>query len=83
MQTKRVAIPPKYHVALIASLHNPFEQDRVVVYRHEDDERHIVVDHAEGKIVRRFRNGESAWSNAERWARDYARTCEREEELVD
>ncbi len=69
----RTKIPQGYHVAMIASIHNPFAQDRVVVYRHEDDERHIVADHTLGKIVRRFRNGESAWSNAERWARDYAR----------
>jgi len=41
------------------------------VYRHQDDERHIVVDSRTKKILKRFKDGELAWNKAERFARDY------------
>jgi hypothetical protein len=43
----------------------------VAVFRHKDDERHVVVDTRTSKIVKRFRDGESSWSDAARFARDY------------
>jgi len=45
--------------------------DFVTVYRHQDDERHVVVDSRQSKIVKRFRDGESSWSDAARFADDY------------
>jgi hypothetical protein len=44
----------------------------VAVLRHKDDERHVVVDTRATKIVKRFRDGESSWSDAARFASDYA-----------
>ena len=44
----------------------------VAVLRHKDDERHVVVNTRTSKIVKRFRDGESAWSDAARFAGDYA-----------
>jgi len=46
-------------------------QGDVEVYRHNDDERHVVVNARELKIVKRFRDGESSWSDAARFAGDY------------
>lgn len=43
----------------------------VKVYRHQDDERHVVVNSRTIKIVKRFKDGESSWNKAERFASDY------------
>lgn len=43
------------------------------VYRHKDDERHIVVDDVTKKILKRFKDSELSWSDAQRFAHDYAR----------
>jgi len=65
-----------YHVAGIARASrmnpSPRYEARVYVMRHEADERHIVIDAELGKIVKRFRDTETAWMDAERWANDYA-----------
>jgi hypothetical protein len=45
--------------------------DFAKVYVHHADERHIVVDSRTGEILKRFKAGELAWNNAERFARDY------------
>jgi len=43
----------------------------VDVYRHQDDERHLVVNNVTNKIVKRFRDAETSWSDAARFADDY------------
>lgn len=55
----------------------------VAVYVHKDDQRHIVVDSRQSKVVKRFRNGESSWSDAARFARDYANKHEFDEDYED
>ena len=49
---------------------------RVYWMGHENDERQIVIDAELGKIVKRFRDTETAWMDAERWANDYAAKVE-------
>lgn len=48
-----------------------YRREFVVALRHEDDERHIVVDERTSKIVKRFKDGELSWNKAERFADDY------------
>jgi len=43
----------------------------VIAVRHEDDERHLVIDERTSKIIKRFKDGESSWNKAERFADDY------------
>ena len=72
-ETKPTAAQRKVIAELDASYYLS-EQDSyrwVKVYRHQDDERHVVVDTRLTKIVKRFPNGESSWSKAARFATDY------------
>ena len=47
-----------------------FEMGVIHVFEHEDDQRQAVVDMRTGKILKRFRDTETAWSDAERFASD-------------
>lgn len=52
--------------------HVPEDSNEMVdVYRHREDERHLVVDNRTHKIVKRFRDAETSWSDAIRFADDY------------
>ena len=43
----------------------------VSVYQHEDDDRHIVVDTKNSKILKRFKSAETSWNKANRYADDF------------
>lgn len=57
--------------AELASYSETYRRGPVSVLRNHADERHIVLDDTKQKIVKRFRDGELSWNDAERWARDY------------
>lgn len=57
-----------------SSYHMTFDVYRrgfVISVRHEDDERHLVIDERTSKILKRFKDGELSWNKAERYADDY------------